>query len=75
LLHPTVRAASDRTATFALMSGFVAVLGAQAGEVAADADLGRVDLRRLTATFVPRGTGVGEWVVPRIHHDEVLSLR
>jgi len=74
-LHPTVRATADRTATFLIMSGFVAVLGAQAGDVAADAEVGHHDLDRLTASFVPRGTGEGDWVVPRIHHDEVLSLR
>ena len=72
--HPLVRATPDHRSTFLGMTGFVAVLGAQEGTIAAGADLDHLDLATLRAEWVPKGTGAGAWVIPRVHHDEVMLV-
>jgi protein-L-isoaspartate(D-aspartate) O-methyltransferase len=69
--HPVVKATPDHRSRFLGHSGFVAVLGVQQAEVAADVDLG-ADLRSWRSEWVPRGSGAGAWVIPRVHHDQVM---
>lgn len=37
-------------------------------------DLGEPSVGDFVSTWVPLGTGRGRWVVPRIHHDQVVEL-
>lgn len=69
---PLVRVTADGYGRYLGMAGFVSVLGSQAGTVAAADDLSREDLRSLRCRFVPRGTGTGDWVIPRVHHDQIV---
>jgi protein-L-isoaspartate(D-aspartate) O-methyltransferase len=73
--HPLVRATADRRSTFLGMTGFVGVLGAQEGAAGTGDDLDDRALSTLEATWVPRGTGSGPWVIRRLHHDEVIATR
>ena len=36
--------------------------------------LGAPPMSDFESTWVPRGTGHGRWVIPRIHHDQVVAL-
>ena len=36
--------------------------------------LGEPPMTDFESTWVPRGTGRGRWVIPRIHHDQVVAL-
>jgi protein-L-isoaspartate(D-aspartate) O-methyltransferase len=37
-------------------------------------ELGSPRMDRFVSTWVPKGTGRGTWVLPRIHHDQVVEL-
>ena len=36
--------------------------------------LGEPSMSDFASTWVPRGTGRGRWVIPRVHHDQVVEL-